>query len=276
MGLGLTVEWEPGADAGRPPGQARHGTGVTRCMERVLVVDDEPNVCELVTLYLRREGFQVECRHDGRSGLEEALSGRYQMLVLDLMLPEMDGWEVCRRVRERSTLPILMLTARDDDMEKILGLELGADDYVTKPFNPREVVARVKAILRRARDGEAETESLSFPGLLIDRDQHRVLVADEEVALTPREFDLLWELARSAGRTLTRDQLLERVWGYDFYGDERTVDVHIKRLRRKVEPPELPYRYIHTVWGVGYRFEPQQIKEGEGPAGTCAPSSASS
>ncbi|BAS28962.1 response regulator transcription factor [Limnochorda pilosa] len=245
-------------------------------MERVLVVDDEPNVCELVSLYLRKEGFQVECRHDGRSGLEEALSGRYQMLVLDLMLPEIDGWEVCRRVRARSSLPILMLTARDDDVEKILGLEMGADDYVTKPFNPREVAARVKAILRRARDEEPETENLAFPGLLIDRDQHRVLLDDEPVALTPREFDLLWELARGAGRTLTRDQLLERVWGYDFYGDERTVDVHIKRLRRKIEPAGVRRHYIHTVWGVGYRFEPVEAGDAEGSEDPCAPSSASS
>lgn len=245
-------------------------------LDRVLVVDDDPHVCELVTLYLRREGFEVTCRHDGRSGLEEALSGRYQMLILDLMLPEMDGWEVCRRVRAQSSLPILMLTARDDDMEKILGLELGADDYVTKPFNPREVVARVKAILRRVREGDEARERLVFPGLVIDHDEHRVLLDGTPVALTPREFDLLWELARASGRTLTRDQLLERVWGFDFYGDERTVDVHIKRLRRKIEPAGSPRRYIHTVWGVGYRFEPQEVDDAERADGSCAPSSASS
>ncbi|HEY8532011.1 MAG TPA: response regulator transcription factor [Limnochorda sp.] len=245
-------------------------------MDRVLVVDDDPHVCELVTLYLRQEGFDVTCRHDGHSGLEEALSGRYQILILDLMLPGIDGWEVCRRVRAQSSLPILMLTARDDDMEKILGLELGADDYVTKPFNPREVVARVKAILRRSRDGEAERERLAFPGLVIDHDEHRVLLGETPVSLTPREFELLWVLARSAGRTLTRDQLLERVWGYDFYGDERTVDVHIKRLRRKIEPPGAPWRYIHTVWGVGYRFEAQAVDDAERADGSCAPSSASS
>lgn len=226
--------------------------------ERILVVDDDPNVCELVSLYLEREGFHIECVHDGGAALRRAQESRPDLVVLDVMLPSVDGLEVCRQMRKDGDTPIIMLTARGDDVDRILGLELGADDYVPKPFNPRELVARVKAVLRRTRSGtdpkSDELRPLRFKGLLIDPRGRVVQVANKEVPVTPKEFDLLWHLAQHHGRTFTRPELLESVWGYDYYGDERTVDVHIKRLRRKIEPSGHPIRYIHTVWGVGYKF----------------------
>lgn len=228
-------------------------------MQRVLVVDDDPNVCELVSLYLEREGFSIECVHDGQAALDAFGKNHPDLIVLDLMLPAVDGLEVCRRVRKASETPIIMLTARGDDVDRILGLELGADDYVPKPFNPRELVARVKAVLRRSRAGTDvrtdEQRPLHFNGLMVDPLGRVARLGDQEISLTPKEFDLLWHLAAHPGRTFTRPDLLESVWGYDYYGDERTVDVHIKRLRRKVEPPGHTIRYIHTVWGVGYKFQ---------------------
>lgn len=225
---------------------------------RILVVDDEPNVSELVSLYLTREGFEVEVAGDGRTALRLFDTVDPDLVVLDLLLPELDGWEVCRQIRTHSQTPIIMLTARTEDLDRILGLEMGADDYMPKPFNPRELVARVKAVLRRSRTTPTATENsqiLHFPELEVDRERHAARVAGQQVPLTPKEFDLLWLMASHPGRTFTRDELLEHVWGFDYFGDDRTIDVHVKRLRRKLEADNSGYRYIHTVWGVGYRLE---------------------
>ncbi|MGI6037716.1 MAG: response regulator [Limnochordia bacterium] len=222
----------------------------------ILVVDDEPHVCELIQLYLENNGCQVTLAHDGRQALELARRERPDLIVLDLMLPEIDGWEVCREIRKESTVPIIMLSARSEDVDKILGLELGADDYLTKPFNPRELMARIRAVLRRtSNEDQQPDEIISIPGLTINSREHEVRLNEEVVNLTPKEFDLLWLMASNAGRVFSREQLLEQVWGYDFFGDERTIDVHIKRLRQKLETKDNPYRYIQTVWGIGYKFE---------------------
>lgn len=258
---------------------------------RILVVDDEPNVVELVRLYLTREGFAVLDAGDGEQALALAQGvPPPDLMILDLMLPGLDGWEVCRRVRSFSSLPIIMLTARGEDVDRIVGLELGADDYLAKPFNPRELVARVKAVLRRVQarggqgrslaatgaEGEAPEAPISasaavspvatpatateftirYPGLVIDRLAREVWVQGERTNLTPKEFDLLWQLAASPGRSFTREELLELVWGYDFFGSDRTVDVHIKRLREKLERDHDAPRYLQTVWGIGYKFDP--------------------
>lgn len=226
---------------------------------RILVVDDDTNLCELVSLYLSREGFAVESVHDGEEAVQAALNRPPDLIVLDLMLPTKDGLEVCQEVRKEADIPIIMLTAKGDDVDRILGLEMGADDYVPKPFNPRELTARVKAVLRRAKSSESsavkERRALHFPGLEIDHEGRVVMVGGAEVPLTPKEFDLLWHLASREERTFTRPELLEQVWGYDYFGDDRTVDVHIKRLRKKIEPDDHPFRYIQTVWGVGYKFK---------------------
>ena len=228
--------------------------------QRILVVEDDRNVCELVTLYLEREGLNVECVHDGAEALARIRAEPPDLIVLDLMLPSVDGLEICRRVRRESDTPIVMLTARGDEIDRILGLEMGADDYLPKPFNPRELTARVKAVLRRAAPQDKRSRShnvLVFNRLKIDHTARVVEVDGEEVTLTPKEFDLLWHIASHVDRTFTRPELLESIWGFDFYGDERTVDVHIKRLRRKIErSPNI--RYIHTVWGVGYKFKPEE------------------
>lgn len=238
-----------------PSGSGDRGT--------ILVVDDDPNVCELVALYLAQEGFRVECIHDGAEALARARLHPPDLIILDLMLPSLDGLEVCRELRKEHQTPIIMLTARGDDVDRILGLEMGADDYVPKPFNPRELTARVKAVLRRTRASEGqqaqERETLRFPGLVIDQTGRVVHVGGREVQLTPKEFDLLWHLASHEERTFTRPQLLEYVWGFEYFGDDRTVDVHIKRLRRKIEPDGHPYRYIQTVWGVGYKFKVEEV-----------------
>jgi DNA-binding response OmpR family regulator len=217
----------------------------------ILIVEDEPSIASFVAMYLKRAGFGVRVAGSGESALELAAVETPSLIVLDLMLPDLDGIDVCRRVRQRSDVPILMLTARDDDVDKIIGLEVGADDYLTKPFNPGELVARVKSILRRVNPERRELESASLEHgeLRIDAGRREVLVGDEEVQLAPKEFDLLWELLDHRGLVLTRDQLLERVWGYTFAGDTRTVDVHVRQLRRKLGQASP----IVTVWGVGYK-----------------------
>ncbi len=176
------------------------------------------------------------------------------LIILDIMLPAPDGWEVCRRIRSRSQLPIIMLTAREDEVDKVVGLELGADDYLTKPFSPRELVARVKAVLRRSRPSSESQEVLHLEDLVIDASRRRVTQVDREIELTPREFDLLYTLALNRGIVLSREKLLERVWGYDYYGDTRTVDVHIRHMREKLGEDSSNPRYVETVWGVGYKF----------------------
>lgn len=221
--------------------------------ERILVVDDEPSILDLVGLYLGREGFNVQTAGDGAQALQILQARPPALLVLDLMLPEVDGFEVCRRVRATSSLPILMLTARDDEVDKIVGLELGADDYLTKPFNPRELVARVKAILRRVdRPQAAAPDPIHLGDVTLDPGRREVTVAGQPVSLRPKEFDLLQALAEHRGLVLTRDQLLSRVWGFDFYGETRTVDVHIGHLRKRLA--ESHSVRIETVTGVGYKL----------------------
>jgi DNA-binding response OmpR family regulator len=219
--------------------------------QRILVVEDEANIASFVAMYLTKAGFEVGVAANGAEALAKAGTETPALIVLDLMLPDVDGIDVCRRIRQRSDIPILMLTARDDDVDKIIGLEVGADDYLTKPFNPRELVARVKSILRRSTSKRREPEggSLEHGALRIDSGRREVTVDGAEVQLAPKEFDLLWELLDHSGLVLTRDQLLERVWGYTFAGDTRTVDVHVGQLRRKLGN-SCP---IVTVWGVGYK-----------------------
>jgi DNA-binding response OmpR family regulator len=217
----------------------------------ILVVEDEPSIASFIAMYLKKAGFAVRTSTTGADALEKASAEPPNLIVLDLMLPDVDGIEICRRIRQRSDTPILMLTARDDDVDKIIGLEVGADDYLTKPFNPGELVARVKSILRRASPERRELENavLTWGELRIDSGRREVTVAGEEIQLAPKEFDLLWELLDHRGLVLTRDQLLERVWGYTFAGDTRTVDVHVRQLRRKLGE-SCP---VVTVWGVGYK-----------------------
>ncbi|MFQ6014224.1 MAG: response regulator transcription factor [Anaerolineae bacterium] len=219
-------------------------------MATILVVDDEKNIVKLAKLYLESEGYRVECAYDGVTALQRIRAEQPSLIILDLMLPELDGFEVCRRVRQQSDIPILMLTARSDDVDKIVGLELGADDYLTKPFNPRELVARVKAILRRY-EASRSTTRLEVGDLVVDLDRREVTVADKPVGLRPKEFELLATLVRNRGLVLSRERLLELVWGYDYMGETRTVDVHVARLRDKLADSLVA---IETVWGVGYKL----------------------
>ena len=220
----------------------------------MLVVEDESSIASFVALYLKNAGYRVQTAGTGQDALDALSRERPDLIVLDLMLPDIDEIEVCRRVRRGSDIPILMLTARDEDVDKIIGLEVGADDYLTKPFNPRELVARVKSILRRAvpERREPQERQLKHGLLQIDAGRREVHVDGKEVQLAPKEFDLLWELLDHRGLVLTRDQLLERVWGYTFAGDTRTVDVHVRQLRRKLGEASP----IVTVWGVGYKVAP--------------------
>jgi DNA-binding response OmpR family regulator len=219
--------------------------------ERILIVEDEANIASFVKLYLEKAGFAVERAATGLDGIARHRASQPALILLDLNLPDIDGLEVCRRIRATSQVPILMLTARDDDIDKIVGLEVGADDYVTKPFNPRELVARIKTILRRASSPVAPPARtvLTHGGLRIDAGRREVTLDGRVVQLAPKEFDLLYALLEHHGIVLTRDQLLERVWGYTFAGDTRTVDVHVRQLRRKIGEA-CP---VVTVWGVGYK-----------------------
>jgi DNA-binding response OmpR family regulator len=222
--------------------------------ESILIVEDESSIASFVALYLKNAGYSVRSVAKGADALDQVSSDPPSLTILDLMLPDIDGIEVCRRIRKTSDVPILMLTARDEDVDKIIGLEVGADDYMTKPFNPRELVARVKSILRRSTPERRQAESavIRHGDLSIDAGRREVRVGEEEIQLAPKEFDLLWELLDHRGLVLTRDQLLERVWGYTFAGDTRTVDVHVRQLRRKLGDASP----IVTVWGVGYKVSP--------------------
>jgi DNA-binding response OmpR family regulator len=224
---------------------------VSSAPQTILIVEDEESIASFVSLYLTNAGYSVETAPTGADAIAKVESAKPALVVLDLMLPDADGIDVCRRVRKTSDVPILMLTARDEDIDKIIGLEVGADDYMTKPFNPRELVARVKSILRRANADRRPSESrqMQHGDLHIDAGRREVKVGEEEIQLAPKEFDLLWELLDHRGIVLTRDQLLERVWGYTFAGDTRTVDVHVRQLRRKLGDASP----IVTVWGVGYK-----------------------
>ena len=218
----------------------------------ILLVDDEPPIIQLARMYLEREGFRVETVGDGQAALETVASQRPALIVLDVMLPKLDGFEVCRQLRARNDpVAILMLTARDEDIDKILGLELGADDYLTKPFNPRELVARVKAILRRERKASVDERPVSLGDLTIDPVRREARLGERTLDLRPQEFDLLLTLADQPGRVFTREQLLQQAWGFDYYGQTRTVDVHIAHLRKKMNGGLVK---IETVTGVGYKL----------------------
>ena len=240
--------------AGYNPAE-RRGTGAA--VAKVLIVDDEPNIREVVGLYLRRDGHEVVSAADGEEALELFRSAAPDLVVLDLMLPKLSGLEVCRRMQSERRVPLIMLTARGDEEERIVGLGIGADDYVVKPFSPRELAARVAAVLRRAGESPPvgdDEKVLTFDGLRVDPNTREVLVRGEPASLTAMEFDLLYHLAASPGRVYTRDHLMEVVWGYAFSADTSTVTVHMRRLREKVEPDPARPRYLQTVWGVGYKF----------------------
>ncbi len=227
--------------------------------ESILVVEDESNIAKLLTMYLEKDGYRVSVARDGQQGLERFEREHPDLVILDLLLPKMDGLEVCRRIRRQSFVPLLMLTAKKDETDKIVGLELGADDYMTKPFSPREMVTRVRAILRRAKQSTVATAGvdglMEFGELKIDVPRHEVRVGPRLITLTAKEFDLLRTLAASPGKVYSRDALLNHVWGYDYYGDARTVDVHVGTLRKKLEAQPSAPRWIKTVWGIGYKFE---------------------
>ncbi|MGI6328591.1 MAG: response regulator transcription factor [Dethiobacteria bacterium] len=228
---------------------------------KVLVVDDDQNVLELVKLYGEREGFDVIGVSNGELVLPAFDRENPDVVILDIMLPGVDGLTLCRNLRAIRMIPIIMLTAKGEEADRVLGLEMGADDYVSKPFSPRELIARIKAVLRRTQPLDMSTNwKLKYPGLEIQADTRRVLVDGEETEVTPREFDLLYYLAQNPRKVFSRDKLLTAVWGYDYFGDQRTVDVHIRRLRTKLTP--LPHEYLTTVWGVGYQFTPP-VKGGE-------------
>ncbi|MGO0122105.1 response regulator transcription factor [Desulfothermobacter acidiphilus] len=226
---------------------------------RILVVDDEQRIREILRKYLLAEGFKVGEAADGQEAIEQVNQQPWDLIILDLMLPGKDGWEVCREIRKHSQVPILMLTARGGEVDRVVGLELGADDYIVKPFSPREVVARVKAVLRRTRAFPDNQQRLQLSELTIEPESRRVLIGDKPLSLTPKEFDLLFTMARFPGRVFRREELLDLVWGYDFCGDSRTVDTHIARLREKLSQMGSS-SLIVTVWGVGYKVEAPHAK----------------
>jgi DNA-binding response OmpR family regulator len=231
--------------------------GVVAPVAKILVVDDEPNIREVVELYLRRDGHSVVSAADGAEALELYRQSNPDLVVLDLMLPKVSGLEVCRRIQADGRIPVIMLTARGEEEDRIVGLGIGADDYVVKPFSPRELAARVEAVLRRVNEaqiGSGSEKSLFFGDLRIDPSAREVTIRDVPVTLTAREFDLLHHMASQPRRVFTRDHLMQTVWGYAFAGDTSTVTVHIRRLREKIEPDPARPRYLQTVWGVGYRF----------------------
>ncbi|NLU53374.1 MAG: response regulator transcription factor [Clostridiaceae bacterium] len=219
-----------------------------------MVVDDDVNICELIRMYLEKDGFQVSLCHDGKKAVEMFKDKAPDLVVLDIMLPGMDGWQVCREIRKLSSIPIIMLSAKDETFNKVLGLELGADDYMVKPFDCKELIARIRAVLRRYERHDDAPMQVVFPGLVINKSNYTVKYNGKDLELPPKELELLYFLASNPNKVFTREQILENVWGFDFYGDTRTVDVHIKRLREKFEPGEYKWQ-IKTVWGVGYKFE---------------------
>lgn len=222
---------------------------------RILIVDDDPNISRLVSLYLEKEGYETECIDRGDKALEAFRHRPPGLVLLDVMLPGMDGYQVLREIRKISNLPVVMLTAKDETFDEVLGLELGADDYITKPFDPKKLVARVKAVTRRTQVSSAPEQELAFNNLVINHTTYTVIYNGKEIDLPPKEFEVLYYLASNANHVFTRDQLLEQIWGFDFYGDFRTVDVHIKRLREKLEGCKAFGWEIRTVWSVGYKFE---------------------
>ena len=226
-------------------------------MAKILVADDDKNICELLRLYLVKEGYNVVLAHDGETAVEQFFAENPDMVLLDIMMPKLDGWQVCREIRKKSNTPIIMITAKGETFDKVLGLELGADDYVVKPFDTKEIVARIKAVLRRssAPGGSAnEVKEVSYDKLTVNMTRYELKVDGKVVDTPPKELELLFHLASNPNRVYTRDQLLDEVWGFEYYGDSRTVDVHIKRLREKLEGVSDQW-CLKTVWGVGYKFE---------------------
>ena len=224
---------------------------------KILIVDDDTNICELLRLYIEKEGFTAELANDGESALRKFDSFSPDLILLDIMLPGLDGWQVCREIRKKSACPIIMLTAKGEVFDKVLGLELGADDYVVKPFETKEVVARINAVLRRsgkAGGRQDDSKEVSYDNLVINLTNYELKVKGVQVDTPPKEMELIYHLASNPNRVFTRNQLLDEVWGFDYYGDSRTVDVHIKRLREKLEGVSDKWT-LKTVWGVGYKFE---------------------
>ncbi len=220
---------------------------------RILVIDDDVHISELLKLYLEQEDYEVEVAHDGGEGLEKFKSFEPKLVLLDIMLPVMDGWQVCREIRRINNTPIIMLTAKGETFDKVLGLELGADDYIVKPFEPKELIARVKAILRRTNVNEDTVKQYSYNNLTVNISDYTVVYYGKELDMPPKEIELLFFLASHPNKVFTREQLLEQVWGFEYFGDSRTVDVHIKRIREKM--PVSEGWSIKTVWGIGYKFE---------------------
>lgn len=222
---------------------------------KIMIVDDDANITELIRLYLEKEGFETVTAPNGRIALDLFKESAPSIVILDIMMPEMDGWQVCREIRRISNIPIIMLTAKGETFDKVLGLELGADDYMVKPFETKELVARVKAVLRRSETKSADTmKELVYPNLTINLTNYELKLNGKIIEIPPKELELLYFLASNPNRVFTREQLLEEVWGFDYFGDSRTVDVHIKRLREKLEGVEGTWS-LKTVWGVGYKFE---------------------
>ncbi len=226
--------------------------------EKILVVDDDLNICELLRLYLTKEGYNVVIANDGVSAVTMFQEENPSLVLLDIMLPKLDGWQVCREIRKFSETPIIMLTAKGEIFDRVLGLELGADDYVVKPFDTKEIVARIKAVLRRSAASAAEeVKEVHYDKLSINLTNYELKVAGVQIDTPPKEMELIFHLAKNPNRVFTRDQLLDEVWGYDYYGDSRTVDVHVKRLREKLEGTSDKWE-LRTVWGVGYKFETKE------------------
>ncbi len=230
-------------------------------MSKILVVDDEKNICELLSLYLIKEGYEVVCANDGEAAVSKFSTEPFDLVLLDIMLPKKDGWEVCKEIRKVSKTPIIMLSAKGETFDKVLGLELGADDYVTKPFDTKELVARIKSVIRRSKDSgdvqkapESDMQEVEYENLYVSLTNYKLRVRGEDVDAPPKEIELLYHLAKNPNRVFTRDQLLDEIWGFKYFGDSRTVDVHIKRIREKLENISEKWT-IKTVWGVGYKFE---------------------
>lgn len=223
---------------------------------KILVVDDDKNICELLRLYLEKEGFNVSLANDGEEALLRFAADNPDLVLLDVMMPKLDGWQVCREIRKKSECPIIMITAKGETFDKVLGLELGADDYVVKPFDSKEIVARIKAVLRRTvkTAPENNVKEVSYDKLVVNMTKYELKVDGKVVEAPPKELELLFHLASNPNRVYTRDQLLDEVWGFEYYGDSRTVDVHVKRLREKLEGVSDKWA-LKTVWGVGYKFE---------------------
>ncbi|MGM0437722.1 MAG: response regulator transcription factor [Bacillota bacterium] len=221
---------------------------------KVLIIDDDEQIIKILRDYFQYENFEVISALDGKEGLKKAKEKNPDVIILDIMLPELEGWEVCKRIRQDNNIPIIILSAKNTDTDRIDGIELGADDYITKPFSPKEVVVRAKAVLRRVNNNVKDDNFVrEYPNLVIRKEQREVKINNEMVKLTPKEFDLLWTLSSHPKKVYSRDELLKKVWGYDYFGDVRTVDTHIKSLRKKLG--ESAGKYIKTVWGVGYKFE---------------------